>query len=277
MYESIPEELKRQNKWVCARSNRKMPLRADMLLAASSAPYGYFNYEDICASVSDRNTWCSFEQAVQNVGYRICSHVGYVFDGNGVIGIDLDHCFEHGVLREEAMKIIKKIGSYTEISKSGEGIHILVKGRLPFRGSNNRHGVEVYGTNRFFILTGNTVGYSELVENQDGIDWLISEYFQTERVSQEGTRVIRPSMYQRQIRLVDSKLSIHHPKIEQGARNCTLLSYGGVLLSKGMDKYDIGEKIRGLNAKCCKPPLSEEEVDNIIRSVMKYNRNDEVL
>ena len=273
MYENIPEILKNDKKWVCSRSTRKMPLRADMLLMASSAPIGYFSYEDVCASVSDRSTWCTFEQALYNVEHRVCSHVGYVFDGNGIIGIDLDHCFEHGVLREEAMTIINRVGSYTEISKSGEGIHILVRGRLPFKGSNNRCGVEVYSSNRFFILTGNTVLYKDVIENQEAINWLIENYFKAERVSgATGERPYKPSLYQRKIRLVDSHLSITHPKIGQGCRNMTLLSYGGHLLSKGLSADEINKKIHDLNFKCCEPPLSVDEVDTIIKSVMKYNR-----
>ena len=273
MYENIPEILKQDKKWVCSRSTRKMPLRADMLLMASSAPVGYYSYEDVCASVSDRNTWCTFDQAVYNVEHRICSHVGYVFDGNGIIGIDLDHCFEHGVLREEAMRIINRVGSYTEISKSGEGIHILVKASLPFKGSNNRNGVEIYSSNRFFILTGNTVCYENVIENQEAVDWILEQYFQTERISRDDVvKPYKPSLYQPQIRLIDNKLSINHPKIEQGCRNMTLLSYGGVLLSKGLSFDEINKKMHELNAKSCEPPLSVDEVENIIKSVMKYNR-----
>lgn len=273
MYENIPDSIKNDVKWVCSRANRKMPLRADMLLMASSLPNGYVNYEEVCASVSNPATWCTFEQAMDCIENKVCSHIGYVFDGNGIIGVDLDHCFERGVLTDKALSVIRKFHSYTEISKSGEGIHILVRGKLPFQGSNNQNGVEVYSTARFFILTGRTVGYTDIIENQEAIDWLLSEHFQTIKKVGEGvTKPYKPSLFQTQIRLVDTKLSITVPKIKEGSRNCTLLSYAGVLRSKGMSDAKIIKKVHEMNAKNCVPPLSSEEVDNIIKSIMKYSK-----
>lgn len=273
-YENIPECLRGQDKWVCARSTRKMPLRADMLLMASFTPLGFVSYEDICASVDNPETWGSFEAAYNNIEQRLCSHIGYVFDGDGYIGIDLDHCFVDDMISDRSIEIVKRFGSYAEISKSGEGIHIICKGKLPFTGSNNRNGIEIYSTRRFFILTGNTVGYKDVVENQEAIDWLLETYFGDIRKekTEDVAKVYKPSLYQTNIRLVDNRLHINTPIIKQGVRNCTLLSYGGVLLCKGYSREKVIEKIREMNEKKCSPPLSNEEVDNIIKSVMKYNR-----
>ena len=271
MYENIPETLKKDNKWVCARDRRKMPLRADMLLTASLAPVGLVNYEDVCASVDNPETWGTFESAYDNVKNKLCSHIGYVFDGNGVIGVDLDHCFDDGVLNDKSLEVINKFKSYTEISKSGEGIHILVRGRLPFTGSNNRDGVEIYSTRRFFILTGRTIVYKEVVENQEAINWLLEKHFNSENVTSD--KVMRPyhdALYKNNIRLVDSKLRISAPEIKQGSRNCTLLSYGGVLKAKGYSVDKIIEKVHEMNSLRCVPPLSNAELDNIIRSITKY-------
>lgn len=274
MFENIPDSLKSDRKWVCCRSTSKLPLRSDMVLTASLAPYGYVSYEDMCASVQDPETWGTFDDALYNVKKNICSHVGYVFDGNGVIGVDLDHCFERGVLNEKSMEIINRFKSYTEISKSGEGIHILVKGKLPFTGSNNRNGVEVYSTKRFFILTGRSVGYDEVIENQEAIDWLIKEHFaHIKPVKNKGVmKAYKPPLYQTEIRLVgDTRLEIRRPKIAQGSRNCTLLSYAGVLRSRGLSDAQISQKVNDMNEKNCVPPLSKEEVSLIMRSIMKYS------
>lgn len=273
-YENIPDVLRSDNKWVCARSTSKLPLRADMLLTASLAPYGYIGYEDICASVQNRETWGTFEDALYNVNHNVCSYLGYVFDGNGVIGVDLDHCFDKGVLNEKSMEIINKFKSYTEISKSGEGIHILVRGKLPFTGSNNRDGVEVYSTGRFFILTGRCVGYHDVIENQEAIDWLIENHFTNIKpVEYKGVvKAFKPSLYQTTIRLVgDTRLRIERPTIKEGSRNCTLLSYAGVLRNRGLSDAQIAQKVNEMNKNKCVPPLSDDEVSLIMRSIMKYS------
>ena len=49
--------------------------------------------------------------------------------------------------------MIKQIGSYTEISPSGQGLHTFIKGKLP--GGGIREGkMEIYDTARFFTVTG---------------------------------------------------------------------------------------------------------------------------
>lgn len=63
-----------------------------------------------------------------------------------------------------ASDIISHCGSYTEKSRSGRGVHILLKGSLPFKGRNNRAGVEIYRSGRYFIMTGKVIIYSEIIE-----------------------------------------------------------------------------------------------------------------
>lgn len=268
MYEALPFELRTQTNWVCARSKNKMPLRADTLLAASyNIPV--FDYKDYHANVSDYKTWNTFDNAYMCVERGQCQYVGYVFSGCGYVGIDLDHSFEDGVLSDKAMEIINKCKSYTEISKSGEGIHIILKGNLPFDGSNNRDGVEVYTKGRFFILTGQTILYKDIVENQEAIDWLLENHFSELRVTSTN-EIIKPALYQKEIMLEDGKLKVSYPAIKQGSRNCCVASYVGKLLGKYSEE-EIVRKTHKLNKTKCQPPLPKEEVDNIIRSIMKYS------
>lgn len=87
-----------------------------------------------------------------------------VFDN--IVVIDIDKCVTNGKLNKFARKIVNKLKSYTEISISGTGIHIVAfvsglvfdKGRYYF--NNRKLGLEIYPagfTKRFIMLTGNIV------------------------------------------------------------------------------------------------------------------------
>ena len=74
------------------------------------------------------------------------------------VGIDLDDCRnpETSSIDDDARDIVNQLDSYTEISPSGTGFHVLIEGELPEGG--NRHGsVEMYESARFFTMTGDRV------------------------------------------------------------------------------------------------------------------------
>ena len=85
--------------------------------------------------------------------------VGFVFtDDDPIVGVDLDDCRipETGKTREWASDIVDRLDSFTEISPSGTGYHVLVEGTLP-EGRNRKDDVELYETARFFTVTGDHV------------------------------------------------------------------------------------------------------------------------
>lgn len=59
----------------------------------------------------------------------VVSGVGFRFTGSDYIGIDLDHVYNgtSGTMTEEASAIVRLCGSYTEVSPSGDGLHIIVR------------------------------------------------------------------------------------------------------------------------------------------------------
>jgi hypothetical protein len=69
--------------------------------------------------------------------------------------IDLDHCRdpETGIIEPWAQEIIDRLASYTEISPSGTGVHIWVKGKLP-PGRRRKRNFEAYDSDRYLTLTG---------------------------------------------------------------------------------------------------------------------------
>ena len=59
------------------------------------------------------------------------------------------------------------MNSYTELSPSGEGLHVWVIGKLPGKGKNFGH-IEMYDDKRFFTVTGHALPeYPSSVENRD--------------------------------------------------------------------------------------------------------------
>lgn len=256
---NIPQELKNLCQWVGVGVDSKVPMRVDNLYWASS---------------TDPSTWCSFEEARVAVECGEISYPGFVFNDNGIVGIDIDEGHgEDGFMSELAADIIGVCQSYTEKSKSGRGFHILLRGELPFKGKNNLKGVEIYKTARFFIMTGDTILYRNIVENQDAINYIVDKYFPDMRES-GADRTTNPRIYSPQWERPAEKISlrpVYYP-IPDGTRNISLTSIAGQWHNMGYSPDDIYRELLYVNSVACKPPLDTNEIQCIVASVTKYKR-----
>jgi putative DNA primase/helicase len=107
------------------------------------------------ASSTDSRTWSTFAEALYAYAEGGYDGIGFVFSsGDPFTGIDLDHCRdpETGVIAAWVAPVIDGFETYTEVSPSGEGIHIYVKGRVA--SAKKGRDIEVYSTARFFTVTG---------------------------------------------------------------------------------------------------------------------------
>jgi len=105
---------------------------------------------------TDPQTWASFSTAVSARREHGYDGIGFVFTPeDDLCGVDLDKCLdsETGEIESWAWKIIEELDSYTEISPSGTGVHILVRGELP-AGRNRKGRFEAYDRSRYFTVTG---------------------------------------------------------------------------------------------------------------------------
>lgn len=113
------------------------------------------------ASSTERKTWSTFEHAS-----RASTNIGFVFTREtGYVGIDFDKCRDKktGITEQWAIDIIAELNSYTELSQSGTGWHVIVKGVLPLAGRHPQYSqVEMYDYGRYFCMTG-------IVQNQLGL------------------------------------------------------------------------------------------------------------
>lgn len=252
----IPPELYRQDCWVCAMNGSKIPFKTSDLTPAS---------------VSNPNTWGTYEEATQQVLWEEADGVGYVFNDNGIVGIDIDTGYDDdGFMSDLAMDIICKCKSYTEISRSGRGFHIFVKGDLPFKGRNNQQGVEIYKTGRWFITTGDQVFYTNVVENQEAIDYIISEYFPETKTSNGNS--LGMTIYTPVVESKDKKVVLMYPPITEGGRNVSLASVAGLLHNAGFSKRFIFNELLHVNQSACYPMLPRYEVECIVNSICRYTR-----
>lgn len=174
MYDLIPEELKSVKKWICWRGEydpkhpekpRKIPINPHTGGRASS---------------TDPGTWTTFEHAVMKS--RRYSGIGFVFDGSGYFGIDIDNksqelkAFLDGDTDNIIGEFIHTMKSYTERSQSGTGIHIICKGHLP-EGRRRNGNVEMYDNGRFFVFTGDICAeYADIVYGSETVKPLYQKY-----------------------------------------------------------------------------------------------------
>ena len=77
--QNIPKELQNLTQWVCSSSDSKVPMMA-------TSPYA--------ASSTDPNTWSTFQEAIMSVECENYDNIGFVFNDNGIVGIDIDCGFD---------------------------------------------------------------------------------------------------------------------------------------------------------------------------------------
>jgi phage/plasmid primase, P4 family, C-terminal domain len=202
-FENIPESLKALDQWVCWGKPGKPP----------KVPYnpvtGY------PAKAGQPETWTSFNKAVEAVKAGEYKGVGFEFNNNGIVGIDLDTVRDPqtGYIDPTAVEIITDLDSYTEISASGYGFHILVqadlkldkhKTRLPDNkikryevdpkiGENRRKRpeIEVYNEYRYFAFTGDRYGENKTVEERNAITKATVDYYFRPQDTTEYTDIQR--------------------------------------------------------------------------------------
>lgn len=143
---NVPLELREREQWVLWRYVWRPP-------KWTKVPHQIAGEAN--ASPTDRRTWGRWLDAVKALRPGKTG-LGYVFSSDDpFVGIDLDQCRhrETGEIEPWAMEIVRKLNGYTEISVSGTGVHVIVRGELP-KGRRRKGPIEVYDRDRFFVVTG---------------------------------------------------------------------------------------------------------------------------
>jgi hypothetical protein len=163
------QELQLQRRWVNWKL-QKVPGK-DRLTKVPYQPNGRK------ASDTNPTTWSSYEQCTAVAAQF--SGVGIVL-GDGVWGVDLDECCDAatGRFTPESREIVIALDSYSEVSPSGTGCHILGLGTIPGPGTKKPAPgckfVEIYDKARYFTFTGRHIGKTpnDLLNRQTQIESL---------------------------------------------------------------------------------------------------------
>lgn len=159
--EFLPVEMRERPQWAIAGRDKR-PLRA--------TPDGQLHN----AKVDEPSTWHHFHDAVA-IARQHGLNVGYILtEDDPFTCIDLD--VKPNTTDEDKARfrsIIETMNSFTEVSVSGNGIHIWVRGKIG-RGAR-RDGVEIYSQGRFIICTGNAINSFPIVDRQPLLDAMVSQ------------------------------------------------------------------------------------------------------
>ncbi|WP_424006974.1 hypothetical protein [Haloferax denitrificans] len=177
----LPDKLLERGQWV---GWRKQTRGGDETKVPVTVNGGY-------ASATDAATWTTFDEALAYATEGAADGVGFVFSTDDpYVGVDLDNCRsrETGETEAWATVIIDQLASYTEISPSGTGYHIIVRGSLPPDG-NRTGNLELYEHSRFFTMTGDHVDETPttVADRTDELTAIHGAYFETQH-SQHDTQ-----------------------------------------------------------------------------------------
>lgn len=177
-FDRVPEALTSLKQWVVWKAVPKK--RRDGSIKITKIPYNPVTKHQ--ASTAKASSWGTFQQAVET--YQLDSEfagIGFVFSTHDdLVGIDLDACFEEdGTLKPEAENAVNLVDSYTELSPSGKGLHIICRGRLPGSGHCDKlNGREMYQQERFFTITAQIVsGKTEVHARPEKVRELYEDWF----------------------------------------------------------------------------------------------------
>jgi hypothetical protein len=156
--ENVPQCLRDLPQWICWRYVERDGKRTKIPIDACTGR---------SASATDPATWTTFEAAHE--AYLRAAHlagVGFVFTKNDPFaGIDLDRCLNEQGEFSWARDIVDEFSTYAEVSPSGKGVKLFLRGTKPAFARCRRDGfgpegdgeVEVYDRDRFFVVTGRTL------------------------------------------------------------------------------------------------------------------------
>lgn len=180
--ENIPQQLKEVTAWICWREKE----RGGRFTKVPTSP---LTMRDIDCNNPDN--WMTFDEAIKASKNAGISGIGFVFsDQHDFVGVDIDHCIsENGTLSEIGNEIIQALDSYTEVSPSGEGVHIICRCDIVLeKTKNSQLGLEMYTRNRFFTVTGDMWNQRGIQKRSEVLAKVYAKYLMQGEVRREVAR-----------------------------------------------------------------------------------------
>jgi putative DNA primase/helicase len=166
-FERMPSELRTLKSWVLwapvwnGSKWTKRPIQISGYGASTTNPKNWSCFDDVKQAYERavQRGYMELREKAKPVQQVPVGGVGFVFDGrpdeNGLVfaGVDFDKVISGGKIAPLARERIRSLGSYTELSVSGGGLHVIVKAR-PLKSGITHDGVEMYTSGRYFTMTG---------------------------------------------------------------------------------------------------------------------------
>lgn len=165
LYSNIPDELKALPQWV---------LWAYEDIGSAKPTKVPHSVHGGLANVNDPTTWATFDKAV--AAAKDYSGIGFVFADDPYCFIDLDDTKGDQIALNRQIEIFREFDSYAEISPSGKGLHIIVRGTVP--AGRRRSFIEIYSNQRYATFTGNVYPPNQVKPVKDCQDKLIQLWHQ---------------------------------------------------------------------------------------------------
>lgn len=222
-YKYIPEEMKQLKRFI---GWRKKKLNGKV----AKLPFSLIDEKANGWNMPER--WINFNDAKTK-----SRPLGFVLlEEDKIVCIDLDHAIQDGKLSPMAKEIIEKFtGTYMELSQSGKGIHIFVKGTIPKNLNLSSQGIEMYKNNRYIALTGDVGdGYffhrsDKLLEKEDELKKLYKQWAQEKPSTLKQIREYRHEPLNELSRLDNLSLDEILDTMERTNRKASMLISGSSL------------------------------------------------
>ena len=145
--DALPAALVDRDQWVCWRTQERDGKPTKVPIIPGTTQF---------ASTTAPTTWTGFSEAREAATTTPVDGVGFVFTAEDpLVGIDLDDCRDPAADTPTAWaaELLDTLDSYSEVSPTGTGYHVIVRGERP-EGRNRAGDLEVYDRSRFFTVTG---------------------------------------------------------------------------------------------------------------------------
>lgn len=258
---AIPLELRRVPQWVCWKLDRrngdkptKIPVNPRNMKLAKS---------------DERATWGTYRDAY-HAAIRAGMGIGFVFSpADTFCGIDLDGCIQGGVIHPAADALVEAFSTYTEVSPSGTGLKMFLRGKKPNKEGCSLAGtkaaefgctrIEVYDHLRFFTVTGNHLEVTAITDSQLELSKLCNRLW--------PPRPVRNFSVPQDVSISDREkrcaayVSRYCPAAisGQGGHNATL-RVACEAFRFGLDDQGAMRILESFNETRCLPPWSQREL-----------------
>ncbi len=191
MFDRIPGELQLLTQWVCWRLEARPGTKPTKVpycpwpgghKASVTNPASWGTFAQACAAPMTCTEPVPWDASLNNgeggpalsVDETGFSGIGFVLtpaDPYGFIDLDDTHGDQEAFQRQ--LKVFSEFNSYSELSPSGQGMHIIIRGNIPH--GRRRAAIEVYSSERYMTMTGNVQRDAPIAERQQLFELLFDQ------------------------------------------------------------------------------------------------------